>query len=101
MSFGAFVVFTPLEFEDDDLRAASVLQHGCGDARSTDSGRSDAHAIVRAGDQNLVKFDRIPFLLISQRGDANDISGAHTELFSACADDCISHYYATSEFSSH
>src|SRR5262245_24728659 len=99
MSFYAFVVFAPFEFEDDDLRAAPVLQHSCGDARAGESRRADSDAVIRSGGQNLVKFDCVAFLLISQSRDANDISRTHTELFSACANDCISHYYAASDFS--
>src|SRR5262245_37227815 len=98
MSFCAFVVFTPFEFEDDDLRAAPVLQHGCGDARAGESWRSDSDTVIRSGGQNLVKFDCVAFLLISQSGDANYISRTHTKLFSACANDCISHYCAASDF---
>src|SRR5262245_16984888 len=81
MSFYAFVVFAAFKLEDDDLRAAAILEHGRGDSRSGDCGRADANAVRVAGDQDLAEFYPVPFILIGQRGDANDISGTDTELF--------------------
>jgi hypothetical protein len=64
MSFCALVMFAALEFEDDDLRATAVFEHGPCDSRSGDCGRADAGAVRVAGNQNLVKFNPIPFILI-------------------------------------
>src|SRR5262245_23587701 len=100
MSFCTFVMFAAFELEDDDLRAATVLDHGRGDARAGYRGRADSDAVGAAGDQDLVEFDLIPFILIGQRGDANDISGTYTELFSTCAYNCVRHFFVASDFSS-
>src|SRR5215813_4325709 len=100
MSFCAFVVFAAFELEDDDLRASPLLEHGRGDARAGDRWRADADAVAIAGDQDLVEFDLIPFILIGQSRDANDISGAHTELFSTCSYNCVRHFCVASDFSS-
>src|SRR5262245_6405310 len=98
MPFCAFVVFAAFELEDDDLRAAAIFEHGCGDARSGDRWRADADAVRVAGDQDLVEFDPVPLILIGQSGDANDVSGTHTELFSACAYDCVRHFLCRLQF---
>jgi hypothetical protein len=98
MSFCAFVVFAAFELKDDDLRAAPVLDDGRGDARSGDRGRADADAVRVAGDQNLVEFDLIPFTFICQSGDANDVSGTHTKLFSTCSYNCVRHFLCRLQF---
>src|SRR5262245_20804926 len=92
MSFCAFVVFAAFELEDDDLRAAPLFEHRRRDARPGDRGPADADAVRVAGDQNLVEFDFVPLILVGQSGDANDVSGTHTELFSACAYYCVRHF---------
>src|SRR5262249_19038019 len=92
MPFYAFVVFAAFELEDDDLRATTVREHGRGDARSGDCGRAYADAARVAGYQDLIEFYPIPFILISQSGDANYVSRTHTKLFPTCANDCVRHF---------
>jgi hypothetical protein len=92
MSFCAFVVFAAFELENDDFRAATILEHGRGDPRSGDCGRANANAARVSGNQNLVEFHTVSFILIGQNGNVNDVSGTYTKLFSTCAYNCVRHF---------
>ncbi len=63
MTFGLFEMFAALEFEDNDLRRASVFDDRSGDVGSGDSRVADANAVVVAGGQNF-KLNRIAFVFV-------------------------------------
>jgi hypothetical protein len=96
MSLLTFVVFTSLEFEDDDFRSTTIFNDLAGDQHPDERWRTDSNSIVIPSGEYLCELNQIAGILVCKRRDPDHITRTHSKLLSACADYRICHYCGTS-----
>ena len=62
MALHLFKSLATFELEDEDFRAAAVLDDGPSDHCAIDGRGTDAETGVTAGDQYVCKMDAVPFV---------------------------------------